>query len=346
MSAQPSHNQYPGDTVMDRTERFYKIELLIRARGAVSFATLMEELEVSRATLKRDLDYLRTRMSAPIVYDRERNGYRLDPQSGGSAKGQGAAHELPGVWFSEREIHALLSMHQLINGLDISGTLGRHLQPMLDKLHGMLGANNPTEALELMKRVRIVHPALRPVEGKVFERVSSALMSRRRLVLVHHARSTQTDSERSVSPQRLTHYRNTWYLDAWCHTHDGLRRFALDAVRSATVEALRAKDVSLRTVEAELDSGYGIYGGKSVHTATLRFSPQAARWVASEQWHPRQELRLQPDGSLVMKLPYADDTELIMDLMRHGSEVRVEAPADLRDKLAARLREAAAQYAG
>ncbi|HEV7912791.1 MAG TPA: HTH domain-containing protein, partial [Albitalea sp.] len=44
---------------MDRTERFYKIELLLRSRGCVSFESLIDELSVSRATLKRDLQYLR-----------------------------------------------------------------------------------------------------------------------------------------------------------------------------------------------------------------------------------------------------------------------------------------------
>ena len=54
---------------MDRTERFYKIELLLRNRGCVSFDALLDELGVSRATLKRDLQYLRDRLNAPIVYD-------------------------------------------------------------------------------------------------------------------------------------------------------------------------------------------------------------------------------------------------------------------------------------
>ena len=58
---------------MDRTERFYKIELLIRSRGQVGFEALQAELEVSRATLKRDLQYLRERLDAPIVYDRGDN---------------------------------------------------------------------------------------------------------------------------------------------------------------------------------------------------------------------------------------------------------------------------------
>ncbi|PXW94969.1 putative DNA-binding transcriptional regulator YafY [Sphaerotilus hippei] len=326
---------------MDRTERFYKIELLIRTRGAVSFADLMAELEVSRATLKRDLDYLRTRMDAPIVYDRELNGYRFDAAARGG--GGDTSHELPGVWFSEREIHALLTMHQLIGGLDGGGTLGRHLQPVLEKLHGMLGTAE-VDARELMKRVRILQPALRPVPVRHFEVVASALLRRKRITLTYWTRSKQSESERIVSPLRLVHYRNTWYLDAWCHASDGLRRFALDAVRAAEVMTQKAKEVSMKTVEAELDAGYGVYTGRDIRTASLLFTAAAAQWVASEQWHPKQELQTLVDGSLRMRLPYADDTELLMDLMRHGADVRVESPADLRRKLAERLRTALSAY--
>ena len=60
---------------MSNTERLYRIESLIRRRGYVSFDDLMSELEVSRATLKRDIAFLRDRMGAPIEYDRFHGGY-------------------------------------------------------------------------------------------------------------------------------------------------------------------------------------------------------------------------------------------------------------------------------
>jgi predicted DNA-binding transcriptional regulator YafY len=332
---------------MDRTERFYRIELLIRGRGCVSFEALRDELEVSPATLKRDLQYLRDRMDAPIVYDRDENGYRFAP--GASSAGAGArgaratSHELPGVWFSEKELHALLTMHQLIVGLDDGGVLGRHLQPLLDKVHGMLGTSD-AQAQSLMRRVRIVNPARRPVPSRCFEDVGSALLSRRRLSLNYYTRSKRSASERVVSPQRLMHYRNTWYLDAWCHTSEGLRRFALDAVRGARVLEERARDVALKTVEAELDKGYGVFGGARVRWASLEFSPEAAQWVAQEEWHPQQEVTLHADGGLRMRLPFTDPTELVMDILRHGPNVRVRAPADLAARVSRQLREAAAQY--
>ena len=145
---------------MDRTERFYKIELLLRSRGCVSFAALQEELDVSPATLKRDLQYLRDRMSAPIVYDAFENGYRFSeaPAPGRRDAGGGPRHELPGLWFSENEIHALLTMHQLLAGLDDDGVLARHLQPLMDKLQGMLGADEGA-ARELRRRVKVIGTA-------------------------------------------------------------------------------------------------------------------------------------------------------------------------------------------
>ena len=322
---------------MDRTERFYRIEMLIRNRGLVSFETLLDDLEVSRATLKRDLQYLRERLDAPIVYDRADNGYRFD----GSTRQR--AHELPGLWFSDKEIHALLTMHQLIQGLEAEGVLGRHLQPLLDKLHGMLGADDAA-ARELMQRVNIVAAARRPVSAKHFERIGSALLERRRLELLYFTRARGSESRRQVSPQRLTHYRNTWYLDAWCHRSEGLRRFALDAVRDAAVLPDRAKDVSLAAVKTELDGGYGVFAGRKLQRATLRFSADAARWVATEQWHPQQQTRWLDDGSLELRLPYADSTELSMDILRHGDQVRVMAPKELAALVAARLRRAAALY--
>ena len=325
---------------MDRTERFYKIELLIRNRGRVSFEALRSELEVSRSTLKRDLQYLRERLDAPIVYDRLDNAYRF----GGDAT-RGRSHQLPGLWFSDREIHALLTMHQLIQGLEAEGVLGRHLQPLLDKLHGMLGADD-VAARELMQRVHIVAAARRPVNARYFESIGSALLERRRVELLYFTRGRGSESRRVVSPQRLTHYRSTWYLDAWCHRSDGLRRFALDAVREATVlPQQRAKEVALSTVKAELDAGYGVFSGRRLKWAVLRFSAEAAQWVATEQWHPRQQARRLADGSLQLRLPYADGTELSMDILRHGDQVQVLSPPDLAAQVAGRLQRAAAQYA-
>lgn len=326
---------------MDRTERFYKIELLLRNRGNVSFEALREELGISPATLKRDLQYLRDRMDAPIVYDRADNAYRFAQGSGGP---QGAAHQLPGLWFSEPEIHALLTMHQLMAGLDDDGVLARHLAPMMDKLQSMLGAD-AGEARELMRRVKVIGTARRRAPSRYFELLGSALMQRRRVWLRYFKRSDRRESSREVSPQRLLNYRNTWYLDAWCHASDGLRRFALDAIREAKALKTRARPVALKELELQLDAGYGIYGGGAkIRWATLLFQPDAAQWVAHEEWHPEQKSRWLDDGRYELQVPYSDPTEIAMDILRHGDNVEVIADAALVRRISGQIARAAAQY--
>ncbi len=330
---------------MTKAARIYKIEMMIRQRGPVSFAQMRAALEVSPATLKRDLEYLRDSLGAPISYDRESNGYRFANTGPGQAATAGPRHELPGLWFSERELYSLLMAHQLLAGLDADGLLSRHLQPLLGRIHELLGPGGETDAKALMKRVKIISALRRPVAPGCFERMGEALLRRRRLQMRYLTRTRGEVGERQVSPQRLVHYKNTWYLDAWCHSRERLLRFALDAVQDAHVLETRAKDVAMRQVEAEMDTGYGIYAGGIRQEATLHFSPQAAPWISREEWHPDQRGHFLPDGGWALVLPYVDETELVMDILRQGEQVRVLAPASLQAAVQRRLAAALAVYA-
>ena len=338
---------------MPKTDRLYKIELLVRQRGSIPFADLLAALEVSPATLKRDLEYLRDQLGAPIEYDRSSNGYRFATGAAGTAGASGSAgasaasglrHELPGLWFNERELYSLLMAHQLLSGIDANGMLSRHLQPLLDRIHDLLGPGGETDAKALMKRVKIISALRRPVAPECFERMGEALMRRRRLQMRYLTRARGEVGEREVSPQRLVHYRNTWYLDAWCHQRERLLRFALDAVQQASVQETRAKDVAMRQVQAEMDTGYGIFAGGTRREAVLRFSAQAAPWISQEEWHPAQQGRFLPDGSWELTLPYVDETELVMDILRQGEQVQVLAPDSLVAAVRRRLSAALAVY--
>lgn len=322
---------------MTKTARVYKIEMLSRNRGHVGFQALLDELEVSPATLKRDLDYLKDQLGAPIEYDRLLNGYRFGQEY------RGQKHELPGLWFSERELYSLLMAHQLLSELDSEGVISRHLQPLLDRIHQMLGTGE-ADAKALLKRIKIISPAKRPVPTEFFEMVSEALLKRRRLRMRYLTRGRGEVTERDVSPQRLVHYRNTWYLDAWCHTRDGLLRFALDAIEEATALDSKAKEVSLRQVEADMDGGYGIYAGAKRHWARMVVTPQAAQWISREQWHPDQRGRWLEDGRFELEVPYSDETEITMDILRQGDQVEVLAPATLASAVHNRLEAAAELY--
>ena len=322
---------------MNKTERIFRIEQIIAARGVVSFAALQSELEVSRATLKRDLEYLRSRMKTPIVFDRDAGGYRIEPGGGDSRV------EFPGLWFNASEAAALLTLHHLLSELQ-PGLLKTQVDPMRQRLEALLEQGDHDFA-EVQRRVRLLHVGRRAPEPKCFSTVAAALLQRRRLRIRYFARGTGDTSERDVSPQRLVSYRQSWYLDAWCHWRNGLRSFAVDAIQQADLIDERAQEVEEAALDAEFGASYGIFSGQSTAQARLRFTPTSARWVANEVWHPQQTSTTEPDGSYVLEFPYGDDRELIGDILRHGAEVEVLAPDALRRKVAAAHAAAAARYA-
>lgn len=325
---------------MDRTERFYKIDQMINERKLVPFNDLQNELEVSRATLKRDLEYMRNRLNAPIIWDRDAGGYRFDKIS----PSVGGQYELPGLWFNSTEVHALLTMQHLLANVDPGGILTPHIQPLMSRLNALLGAADNT-AEEIRKRILIVGQGKRHMKIEHFERVGSALLRRKRMVITYFARGKGETTEREVSPQRLVHYRENWYLDAWCHMRDGLRNFAVDSISRVEVMEKKAKDVSRTSMDLELGPGYGIFTGLEVQYAKLRFTPERARWVAHEQWHPKQRGTLESDGSFTLELPYADDRELLMDILKFGAEVEVLAPAALKKRVKAEIGKMVSRYA-
>ena len=323
---------------MDRTERFYRIDQLLNEKKTVPFALLIEKLEVSPATIKRDLEYMRNRLNAPIVWDREAGGYRFAGREGGAAQ-----YELPGLWFSAQEVHALLTMQHLLINLDTGGLLGPHIAPLLSRLQALLGTADDS-TVEIHKRIRILGMASRRLALDHFAVVGSALLRRKRLLIAHYVRARDETVEREVSPQRLVYYRDNWYLDAWCHLRNDLRSFAVDAIRRAELIEQPARHVPEKTLDAVLGAGYGIFSCRRVQRARLRFSPERARWVAQEQWHPKQKARFDKDGSYLLEIPYSDSRELVMDILRQGPGVEVLAPPALRREVAAQLQAALERY--
>jgi predicted DNA-binding transcriptional regulator YafY len=322
---------------MDRSERFYKIQGMLQNRGVVRTQEFLDELEVSRATFKRDLEYLRDRMRAPIVYDRHEEVYRFD---------MGVADkelwELPGLWFTAEEMQALLTMDKLLADLQ-PGVLSEAVAPLRKRLKDLLKSDQHS-ADDIAQRIRILAMGARHVDPAHFRALSTALLSRRRLRIRHQRRQSGEVTEREVSPQRLVHYRDNWYLDAWCHKRQAVRTFGVDAIESATVSDKDARDVAEETLDRHLASGYGIFAGSETREAVLLFGEDRARWVSREVWHPTQDGKMQLDGTYLLRFPYAQEPELVMDILRYGPDVRVLAPDSLREAVATKLRAAAALY--
>jgi len=321
---------------MDRLQRIYKLHQAVSSRRhPVSCQTLQDELECSRATVNRIIQEMRLYFNAPIEYDRQHNGYHY-------ALSDGQIFELPGLWFSETELYALLTTQQLLAHVQ-PGLLDTQLKPVKERIEQILAVSH-LGSEEISKRVRILRMTGRNVELECFQTVAGALLQRNRLHICYHGRGNNETSQREISPQRLIHYRDNWYLDAWCHSRNALRSFAVERITAAKTLPQRCRDVPEKQLDAHYASSYGIFAGKPKHIAVLRFTPERARWVADEHWHPQQQGRFLEDGSYELRIPYSDSRELVMDILKHGADVEVISPEGLRNAVAEHLQNALGRY--
>lgn len=302
---------------------------------------MLRELEVSRATLNRDIQRLRDRYNMPLKFHRDLGGWQLQ----GRADNEARQYELPGLWFSAEEVHALLTMQHLLANLDAGGLLAAQIDPLAKRLSQLLGTGIPPKA-DIARRIRVQTVGARRMNVPHFQAVGSGLLRRQRLQIEYQNRSRNDMAQREVSPQRLVHYRDNWYLDAWCHWRQALRSFSVDAITRVQVLDASALEVNDDELDAVLGAGYGIFAGRNVQWAGLRFSPARSRWVAAETWHPQQRGRFDAEQRWVLELPYADPRELAMDILRHVPDVEVLWPDSLCDDIRQRLHDGLRVYQG
>ncbi len=321
---------------MNKFQRLFELHrLLSQRRRPVSLQVIGEQMDCSESTARRLVHALRDDMDAPLAYDRTHNGWCYDDRPG-------QRYELPGLWFTPEELYALMVSWQLLSELQ-PGLASRYIEPARDKIAHILEQQGGSGE-DIGRRIRILQMAARPTDLKLFQRLSRALFERQRISVLYHGRGRDKITERDVSPQRLIYYRSNWYLDAWCHLRNELRSFSLDRLHLVDTLGQTAHECSDNILDEHYTQAYGIFAGEPENTAVLRFTPDAARWVADEQWHPAQQGKVLRNGGFELRIPYGDPTELIMDILKYGPDVEVLRPKKLRDVVVERLKTAAGQY--
>lgn len=321
---------------MAQVDRIYElIQIFQHNKYALTKEKLASQLECSLPTVKRYIAKLRDVHGFPIRYDFKYQGYVID-------RTDGDAIQLPGLWFNVSELHSLLTIHELIDKLDPS-LLKAELLPLRGRIEKIL-ANRGIKTRELAKRFSFIGVGVRLCCPLTFRIVATANMERKRLKLRYHSRGEDKISTRNVSPQRLTYYRGNWYLAAYCHTRRALRILALERMSELVPQETECLEIDDERLNEYFTRSFGIFAGSPNHEAVLVFSRESARWVAEEKWHPDQQGTMLADGTYELRLPYSDQRELVMEILRHGPDVIVKSPLELRTAVQERLEMALGQY--
>ena len=322
---------------MSQIDRIYRMKQMLASGRVMTRQHYIDAFGTTLSTFKRDLALLRDQIEAPVVWDSKAAGYCLETaQASGETKA-----ELPGMWFTDRELMSLISVEALLQQIE-PRLFKDALEPLRQKLDSLLAAatahkKSKGDFAQPLTRVKVLPMHRRAVDDAKFAAVAAALLTRHQLQTVSIHRQTKQPTTRTLSPQRLVSYRDNWYLDAWCHLRKALRTFSLDTLQTVRVLDDAAEDISATDLDQHFASSYGIFAGKAERSAVLRFNARVTGWIEREQWHPEQTSKALADGSIEIIVPYGNATELIRDILRWGADVEVVAPEELREQVEAQV---------
>ena len=306
--------------------------LLLTPRQPPSRDYLLERLECSLSTFKRLLQTLRDQHQIPIVFDHACGGYRYESAPDSLT--------LPSAFFTESELFALLMAEQLLEQAQ-PGLLSESIARLRSQTKALLGRDPSGRSL-----LRLQTVARQSVRPEIFDTVLGALLRESRLQFSYCGIEGGGDGgqARSVSPQTLLWYRDSWYLIAFCHNKQALRLFALSRMAQLQLLSEPARICEEPELAAVLGSGYGIFAGATPKLAEILFEPAAAPWVEPVLWHPEQQMSRLADGRIHLKLPFNDLRELTRDLLRFAAEMEVVSPPELRQAVISAMQAGLARH--
>ncbi|KAB2888798.1 MAG: YafY family transcriptional regulator [Desulfobulbaceae bacterium] len=303
-----------------RYERYVWVHGHIKACRFPNSRHLCDEFEVSDRTARRDIEFMRLNLRAPLAYDYCRKGYFYTD----------AAYELPPHWISETNVLSLALAVRLASTIP-EPSLKEDLCRLIDRVTGLGGRTGRSCLQRLPEKISVKNIEYARVDTAVFRRTVEALFDERTVSITYQSPHSDAVSTRIIRPLHLMHYMGSWYLLAWCGIRQALRDFALARIRTISpVNQPIALPVNLPDIRNYTRRHFGIMQGDRTTRVILRFSPKISSLVAEQIWHPEQILSGETDGSLLLQFPVADFRELTRVILSHGAEVEIVEQLDLK----------------
>lgn len=200
---------------MERSQRMARINALVSRPLGVTMSQLIEELEVSRATINRDIELLRSQLNTPIVWDHDTYSYRLD-----TGPAVGDRYMLPGVWLTPEQAYAFLTLNNMVEKMAPS-LLGPFLSPMRSMLKEML-CQADFLLYRLNEKIEIDMPGVPTLNDQAFNLILGAVVNEQDLVIEYQAVDEEMPVTVQGMPKRLRISPSGWTL--WVQDTVGAER--------------------------------------------------------------------------------------------------------------------------
>ncbi len=295
--------------------------------------TFAEEMEVSRRTILRDIEYMRDQMGAPIEYDAEKRGFFYTEST----------FMFPSIPFTEGELIAVFLAEKVL-----AQYKGTPYEKALNSAFKKIVANLPKEVSISLSDVDETHSfrttASTAQNIEIFSTLANAAIKKRQVKIEHTAQYRNESATRVIDPYHLINFDGEWYLLAYCHLRKGMRMFMTSRIRRAKLTGKKFTIDKSFSIPGHLGFAFGICSGIDDFIVRLKFDEFASRFIREKSWHPSQKLEENGDGTVTLSLHINSTIEIKRWILSWDKHVEVLEPKELRDDIVKLLSEMKSVY--
>jgi len=300
--------------------RIFFIDHRIRTFGKVTLKDVVAQGDVSEITAKRDIEAMRDRMNAPIIYNHKIKGYTY-------------TQEFKLLDFAGEQLFLFYVLARGLaknhNYIPLTAEYSRNI--INDRIKQIL----PDEYAEISDNFIYVNSDYERVDFSLLKKILES-MSKRKILLLYYLTKSQNLSKRNIEPIKVICYGTKWYLAAYCYNRKGIRLFSLSRIDRLELleENFEQKNLSSE-VDKLINESFGIAKGDKVKTAVIKFYEPSSNYVKNQIWHKDQQIKeYEKDGNKILELtlPYGMPEELIGKVLKYGATAEIISPKELREQ--------------
>ena len=295
-----------------------RIHQAIRSGTYPNASTLALELEVSTKSVHRDLDFMRERLTLPLAFDGQRNGYYYTQEVG----------SFPTLQVTEGELFALLVAEKALQqyrGTSFEGPLLSAFKKMAASLPDTISLNLADWDQTISFRTS-AEPAL---NLKIFDALAKATAHCQQIKFLYRKPGKEQTEQRLVDPYHLANINGEWFLFAYDHLRHAIRTFVPARIEQLEVTGKKFVRPAKFSLETTLRDSFGVHSGQGLYEVVIRFNPATAPYVREKRWHPSQELHELKGGELELRLRLSSLGEIQRWILGWGGNAIPLRPTEL-----------------
>lgn len=304
--------------------RLHDLIRILEARYGATVEELMEECQVSRRTVYRDLQAI-DEAGYPLINECRVGGQIIYSFITGYSK-------IPPITFSLEELMTLYLCRGQLEFLK-----GTPFQDDLEAIFARIRSSMPPRSVAHLERLAEASAprflGFKDYSGQhqLLKDLRRALLKQQRCKLDYRP-AKRNSSSYLVDPYTLLFYKNALYLGGYAHNRQALRLFAIERIKALEVQTERFEVPEDYSAAALTGAAFGLIDDGPAQQVALLFDKEIAHLISERIWHPEQQLEKGPDGSLILRFAAAGDKEILSWIYSFVPHVRVLGPESLRNQ--------------